>query len=52
MATTLNPEIREIINTVHYRAWLSMKTRINSKNEFANTVRVAADKAKAELCSC
>jgi len=53
MATTLNPEIREVINAVHYRPALSiilpLEFHVNLKKEFAHTLKVTTDKAEAEL---
>lgn len=53
MNTTLNPEIREIIDAVHYRPALSIilpiEPHISLKTEMAHTLKIATDKAEREL---
>ncbi len=53
MNTTLNPEIREVMNAVHYRPALSiimpLEPHISLKTEMAHKLKIVADKAKREL---
>ncbi|MCQ6961621.1 hypothetical protein [Mucilaginibacter aquariorum] len=53
MNAILNPEIREIIDAVHYRPALSLilplETHISLKSEMARVLKIKADKAEREL---
>jgi hypothetical protein len=53
MNLTLSPEIREIMDVVHYRPALSiiqpLEAQISLKTEMAHTLKIVADKAEREL---
>lgn len=53
MNTALNPEIREVIEAIHYRPALSiilpLEPHISLKTEIAHTLKITADKAEREL---
>lgn len=53
MNATLNPEIREVMEAVHYRPALSiilpLESNISLKTEMAHALKTTADKAEREL---